>query len=242
MSSVRAFWESLQDRLMFLPPMPEQADPLALMALLLVAGLLAGEGLYRMAGLSRIVGYVLAGALAGPRKLIVDVFGTTLRTVGMTLAPFNAWVVLKGMETLSIRMKAQSEAALAVARWLEAHPAVARVHYPGLPSHPQHALAMAQQSGQGGAVVSFDVKARTPEEARAAAFKVLDSTAVLSIATNLGDTKTIITHPASTSHGRLSEAQRQASGIGQGLVRLSVGLEHVDDITDDLQRGLGQLA
>lgn len=183
-------------------------------------------------------GRVMAGALCGRNALIVDVFGATMRAAGMTLAPFNAWVVLKGLETLSLRMKAQSEAALAVARWLERHPAVARVHYPGLASHPQHALAMAQQSGLGGAVVSFDVRAETPEAARAAAFQVIDSTRVLSIATNLGDTKSIITHPATTSHGRLTEAQRQAAGIGQGLIRLAVGLEHVDDITDDLQRGL----
>jgi len=149
--------------------------------------------------------------------------------------------VLKGMETLHLRMKAQSEATLAVGRWLEAHPAVARVHYPGLASHPQHALAMAQQSGLGGAVLSFDVRAEGAEAARAAAFQVIDSTRVLSIATNLGDTKSIITHPATTSHGRLTEAQRQAAGIGQGLIRLAVGLEHVDDITDDLQRGLGAL-
>jgi O-succinylhomoserine sulfhydrylase len=183
-------------------------------------------------------GRVMAGALCGRNALIVDVFGATMRAAGMTLAPFNAWVVLKGLETLNLRMKAQSEAALAVARWLEQHPAVARVHYPGLASHPQHALAMAQQSGLGGAVVSFDVRAETPEAARAAAFQVIDSTRVLSIATNLGDTKSIITHPATTSHGRLTEAQRQAAGIGQGLIRLAVGLEHVDDITDDLQRGL----
>ncbi len=186
-------------------------------------------------------GRVMAGALCGPNRLIVDVFGPTLRTAGMTLAPFNAWVVLKGLETLALRMKAQSEAALQVARWLEAHPAVSRVYFPALPSHPQHELAMAQQSGLGGAVVSFDVRAATPEQARAAAFHVIDSTRVLSIATNLGDTKSLITHPASTSHGRLSEAQRQAAGIGQGLIRLSVGLEHVDDITDDLQRGLQSL-
>ncbi|MEK8048975.1 O-succinylhomoserine sulfhydrylase [Ideonella sp. DXS22W] len=186
-------------------------------------------------------GRVMSGALCGASKQIVDVFGPTLRTAGMTLAPFNAWVALKGMETLYLRMKAQSEAALAVARWLEAHPAVARVYYPGLASHPQHALAMRQQSGLGGAVVSFDVKADSPEAARAAAFQVIDSTRVLSIATNLGDTKTIITHPATSSHGRLTEAQRQAAGIGQGLIRVAVGLEHVDDITDDLQRGLSQL-
>jgi O-succinylhomoserine sulfhydrylase len=186
-------------------------------------------------------GRVMAGALCGPRRLIHDVFGPTLRTAGMTLAPFNAWVVLKGLETLALRMKAQSEAALAVAQWLERHPAVSRVYYPGLQSHPQHALAMRQQSGLGGAVLSFDMRADDAEAARKNAFHVIDSTRVLSIATNLGDTKSIITHPATTSHGRLSEAQRQAVGIGQGMVRLAVGLEHVADITDDLQRGLGSL-
>jgi len=183
-------------------------------------------------------GRVMAGALCGPRKLVVDAFGPVLRTAGMTLSPFNAWVVLKGLETLAIRMKAQSESALAVARWLERQPAVARAYYPSLESHPQHALAMRQQSGQGGAVLSFDLRGDTPEQAREAAFRVIDSTRVLSIATNLGDTKSIITHPATTSHGRLTEAQRRAAGIGQGLLRLSVGLEHVDDITDDLYRGL----
>jgi O-succinylhomoserine sulfhydrylase len=186
-------------------------------------------------------GRVMAGALCGARSLIHDVFGPTLRTAGMTLAPFNAWVVLKGLETLALRMKAQSEAALAVAQWLERQGAVARVYYPGLESHPQHALAMRQQSGQGGAVLSFDVRADGAEAARVAAFRVIDSTRVLSIATNLGDTKSLISHPATTSHGRLSEAQRQAVGIGQGMIRLSVGLEHVDDITDDLRRGLETL-
>ena len=184
-------------------------------------------------------GRVMAGALCTSDKLVREVFSPVVRTAGMTLSPFNAWVVLKGLETLSLRMKAQSEATLTVARWLEAHPAVARVYYPGLVSHPQHALAMAQQSGLGGAVLSFNVRADKPEAARAAAFQVIDSTRVLSIATNLGDTKSIITHPATTSHGRLTEAQRLATGIGQGMVRLAVGLEHVDDITDDLQRGLG---
>ena len=186
-------------------------------------------------------GRVMAGALCGAGRLIHDVFGPTLRTVGMTLSPFNAWVVLKGLETLSIRMKAQSAAALTVARWLERHPAVARVYYPGLPSHPQHALAMRQQLGQGGAVLSFDVKTAGAEAARAAAFHVVDRTRVISIATNLGDTKTLISHPATTSHGRLSEEQRQAVGIGQGMLRLAVGLDHVDDITEDLQRGLDTL-
>ena len=186
-------------------------------------------------------GRVMAGALCGPSRLICDVFGPTLRTAGMTLAPFNAWVVLKGMETLGLRMKAQSQATLAVARWLAQQPAVAQVYYPGLASHPQHDLAMRQQSGLGGAVLSFDLRGDDAQAARVAAFQVIDSTRVLSIATNLGDTKSIITHPATTSHGRLTEAQRQATGIGQGLIRLAVGLEHVDDITDDLQRGLGRL-
>ena len=187
-------------------------------------------------------GRVMAGALCGPSKLIVDVFGPIVRTAGMTLSPFNAWVVLKGLETLGIRMQAQCANALAVARWLEKHPAVTRVYYPGLESHPQHELAMRQQSGQGGAVVSFDVRGDTPESARANAFHVIDSTQVLSIATNLGDTKTIITHPATTSHGRLTEQQRQAAGIGQGLIRVAVGLEYIDDIEADLLRGLDTLA
>ena len=187
-------------------------------------------------------GRVMAGALCGPSKLIVDVFGPIVRTAGMTLSPFNAWVVLKGLETLGIRMQAQCANALAVAGWLEQQPAVTRVYYPGLESHPQHELAMRQQSGQGGAVVSFDVRGDTPESARANAFHVIDSTQVLSIATNLGDTKTIITHPATTSHGRLTEQQRQAAGIGQGLIRIAVGLEYLGDIEADLLRGLDTLA
>ena len=186
-------------------------------------------------------GRVMAGAICGPSKLIVDVFGPVVRTAGMTLSPFNAWVVLKGLETLGIRMQAQCANALAFARWLEQQPAVTRVYYPGLQSHPQHELAMRQQSGQGGAVVSFDVRGNDPATARANAFHVIDSTQVLSIATNLGDTKTIITHPATTSHGRLTEEQRQAAGIGQGLIRVAVGLEYIGDIQDDLLRGLDTL-
>lgn len=186
-------------------------------------------------------GRVMAGAICGPSKLIVDVFGPVVRTAGMTLSPFNAWVVLKGLETLGIRMQAQCANALAVARWLETQPGVARVYYPGLASHPQHELAMRQQSGQGGAVVSFDVVGNDPDTARANAFHVINSTRVLSIATNLGDTKTIITHPGTTSHGRLTEVQRQAAGIGQGLIRVAVGLEHIEDIKADLLRGLGTL-
>ena len=183
----------------------------------------------------------MAGAICGPSRLIVDVFGPVVRTAGMALSPFNAWIVLKGMETLGIRMQAQCANALIVAKFLESHPAVKRVHYPGLVSHPQHALAMRQQSGLGGAVVSFDVHGDTPETARANAFHVIDSTRVVSIATNLGDTKSIITHPGTTSHGRLSEAQRQAAGIGQSLIRLAVGLEHAGDIQADLLRGLDTL-
>jgi len=187
-------------------------------------------------------GRVMAGALCTRQALVDEKFLPVLKSAGMTLAPFNAWVVLKGLETLDIRVRAQSANALALAEWLQAHPAVERVYYPGLSSHPQHALAMAQQSGVGGAVLSFAVKAAGAEAARAGAFWVLDSLQVLSLATNLGDTKTMAAHPASTSHGRLTEAQRQAAGIGQGLVRVAVGLEHIDDIKADLARGLDTLA
>ncbi|MDP2369918.1 O-succinylhomoserine sulfhydrylase [Rhodoferax sp.] len=183
-------------------------------------------------------GRVIAGALCASRQLIDEKFLPVMRSAGLTLSAFNAWVVLKGMETLSIRMQAQSANALALANWLQQQPEVARVHYPGLASHPQHELAMRQQSGLGGAVVSFDVKASDPAQARQRAFHVIDSTRVCSITTNLGDTKTTITHPASTSHGRITEAQRQAAGIGQGLIRIAVGLEHTNDLTTDLARGL----
>jgi O-succinylhomoserine sulfhydrylase len=183
-------------------------------------------------------GRVMAGALCGSRKLVQEVLLPVMRSAGMTLSPFNAWVVLKGMETLGIRMEAQSARALEMARWLEAQPQVARVFYPGLPSHPQHALAMAQQSGKGGAVLSFELKAANPEEARRRAFHVLDAARTVSLCTNLGDVKTLISHPASTSHGRLTEAQRQSAGVTQGLVRLAVGLEHVPDLQADLARAL----
>lgn len=186
-------------------------------------------------------GRVMAGAICCTQKQRNELFLPVIRTAGMVLAPFNAWVLLKGMETLALRVKAQSEATLAVAKWLEAQPQVARVFYPGLPSHAQHELAMRQQSGQGGAVLSFEVKAPDVDTARKNAFHVLDSMQVLSLCTNLGDTKTLAAHPASTSHGRLSEAQRQLAGIGQGLIRVAVGLEHLDDITADLARGLNAL-
>jgi O-succinylhomoserine sulfhydrylase len=182
-------------------------------------------------------GRVIAGAVCGPADLLEAKFVPTMRSAGMSLSPFNAWVVLKGLETLSIRLHAQSHAALELALWLEAQPGVEAVFHPSLPSHPQHALAMAQQSGLGGAVVSFAVRGE-----RAGAFHVIDSTRVCSITANLGDTKTTITHPSSTTHGRLSEVQRQAAGITQGLIRVAVGLDHLEDIKADLARGLGTLA
>lgn len=186
-------------------------------------------------------GRVIAGALCGTKDLIQSKLIPVMRSAGMSLSPFNAWVVLKGMETLGIRMEAQSARALALAQWLETHPAVERVYYPGLKSHPQHELAMRQQSGMGGAVLSFDVKGSNSAEARARAFHVIDSTQLMSVTANLGDVKTIITHPASTSHGRLTEAQRSDAGIRQNLVRVAVGLEHIDDLKADLLRGLDTL-
>ncbi|MEN9768614.1 MAG: hypothetical protein RLZZ180_244 [Pseudomonadota bacterium] len=187
-------------------------------------------------------GRVLAGALCCSQALIDEKFMPVLRSAGMTLSPFNAWVVLKGLETLGLRMKAQSAQALGLAHWLAQQPQIARVHYPGLPEHPQHELAMRQQGGVGGAVISFDVGGASPEQARSRAFAVLDHLQVLSLSTNLGDTKSLVAHPASTSHGRLSEEQRQAAGISQGLIRIAVGLEHLDDIQADLDRGLASLA
>ena len=181
-------------------------------------------------------GRVIAGALCGPAELIDAKFVPVMRSAGLTLSPFNAWVVLKGLETLSVRMQAQSARALELARWLEAHAEVERVFYPGLASHPQHALAMAQQAGVGGAVVTFVVRG-----GRTAAFSVIDATEVCSITTNLGDTKTTVSHPASTSHGRLSEEQRAAAGITQGMIRVAVGLDDVEDIRVDLNRGLAAL-
>jgi O-succinylhomoserine sulfhydrylase len=186
-------------------------------------------------------GRVMAGALCTSEKLIKEKLLPVMKNSGMVLSPFNAWVVLKGLETLDIRMRAQSAHAHAMAHWLEQHPAVSCVYYPGLASHPQHDLALKQMSGMGGAVLSFDVKAADPQQGRARAFHVLDSLRTLSLCTNLGDTKTLLTHPASTSHGKLSEDQRQAAGIGQGMIRLAAGLEHLDDMKADLLRGLDTL-
>lgn len=176
-------------------------------------------------------GRVLGGAVCGGKALVEEVF-KFLRTAGPTLSPFNAWVILKGLETLQIRMQAQSANALELARRLEAHPAVARVFYPGLPSHPQHALALRQQTS-GGAIVAFEVSG-----GREAAWRVIDQCRLLSITANLGDVKTTLTHPASTTHGRITPEARAESGITEGLLRIAVGLEAVDDIESDLLRGL----
>lgn len=176
-------------------------------------------------------GRVLGGAICANKAIIEKVF-VFLRTTGPTLSAFNAWVLGKGLETLGIRMRAQSAAALELARWLEAHPAVERVYYPGLPSHPQYGLAQRQQSG-GGAIVSFEVKG-----GKDAAWRVVDSCQLLSITANLGDTRTTLTHPATTTHGRITPEARAAAGIKDNLLRMAVGLESVDDIRNDLSRGL----
>ena len=176
-------------------------------------------------------GRVLGGAVLGSRKLMEPIFGF-LRTAGPTMSAFNAWIFLKGLETLKVRMDAHSANSLELARWLEAQPNVARVYYPGLPSHPQHALAMKQQKS-GGGIVSFEVRG-----GRDAAWRVIDNTRLISITANLGDTKTTITHPASTTHGRIAPEARAAAGITDGLIRIAVGLEAVVDIQRDLTRGL----
>ena len=183
-------------------------------------------------------GRVIAGAICASKQMVEEKFLPVMRSAGMSLSPFNAWVVLKGMETLSLRMQAQSQRALELATWLESHPQVERVYYPGLKSHPQHALAMAQQSGLGGALLAFDIRGGQPEMGRSRAFHVIDLTKLCSITANLGDTKTTITHPASTTHGRMTEEQQLAVGIRPRLIRISVGLEHVNDLKADLLRGL----
>jgi len=177
-------------------------------------------------------GRVLGGAVLGSKALLMEHVFPFMRTAGPSLSPFNAWVILKGMETLELRMLAQSERALALARWLESRPQVARVFHPGLPSHPQHELAARQQRA-GGAVVSFEVKG-----GREAAWRVIDATQLISITGNLGDVKSTITHPASTTHGRLTPEARAAAGITEGLIRVSVGLESEADLQRDLSRGL----
>ena len=179
-------------------------------------------------------GRALGGAVVGSHKLLEEVNGV-IRTLGNSMSPFNAWIFLKGLETLNIRMKAHCENAQKLAEWLEQHDNVEKVYYAGLPNHPGHELAKKQQKGFGG-VVSFVVK-----NGRQGAWHVIDSTKFLSITSNLGDVKSTITHPATTSHGRMSDEAKQAAGIVEGLIRVSVGLEDIDDIIYDLKRGLDQL-
>ncbi|MBZ9537577.1 O-succinylhomoserine sulfhydrylase [Modicisalibacter tunisiensis] len=179
-------------------------------------------------------GRAIGGAVVGRDKELEEVFGV-VRTCGPCLSPFNAWIFLKGLETLSLRMRAHCDNALALARWLEAHPAVERVHYSGLESHPQHALARQQQSGFG-AVLGVEIRGE-----REGAWSVIDATQLMSITGNLGDVKTTITHPATTTHGRLSDEQKASAGIREGLIRIAVGLEALDDLKADLARGLDPL-
>ena len=179
-------------------------------------------------------GRALGGAVLGDKERVgKDVYGI-LRNGGITMSPFNAWIFLKGLETLSLRMKAHCDNAMQLAQWLTTHPNIAAVHYPGLASHPQHELAQRQQSGFGG-IVSFVVNG-----GQYAAWKVIDATQLLSITANLGDAKSTITHPATTTHGRLTPEQKATAGIADGLIRVSVGLEHIRDIQRDLARGLGE--
>ncbi len=181
-------------------------------------------------------GRCVGGAVVGDRQRVgTDIYGF-LRTAGPTMSPFNAWVFLKGLETLQLRMRAHSATALQLAQWLETQPAVERVYYPGLPSHPQHELAKRQQSGFGG-IVSFELRG-----GRQAAWRLIDATQLISITANLGDAKTTITHPATTTHGRLTPQERERAGIGEGLIRISAGLEEAADLQADLERGLRQLA
>ncbi|MFZ9110065.1 MAG: O-succinylhomoserine sulfhydrylase [Burkholderiaceae bacterium] len=181
-------------------------------------------------------GRVLGGAVAGP-KALVDQIRAVVRTCGPSMSAFNAWVLHRSMETLALRMKAHSESALALAAWLEQHPSVGRVFYPGLASHPQHALAMRQQSS-GGAIVSFELKADNETQAQERAFRLVNAVSIFSRTGNLGDTRSIITHPASTTHGRISEEARARAGIRQSLIRLAVGLETLEDLKTDLSQGL----
>lgn len=177
-------------------------------------------------------GRCVGGAIVGPELLMKNEIYDILRTAGPTMSPFNAWIFLKGLETLSLRMRAHCDNALALARWLETQPTVEKIHYLGLPNHPQHALARQQQNGFGG-IVSFEVRG-----GKTAAWRIIDATQMISITANLGDTKTTITHPATTTHGRLTPEERQIAGISDGLIRVSVGLENIEDIQADLACGL----
>ena len=196
--------------------------------LLLGADIVVHSATKYLDGQGRCVG----GAVVGAESLVGDAVYGFLRTCGPSMSPFNAWVFLKGLETLSLRMQAHCRSAARLAEWLQQQPAVKRVFYPGLASHPQHALAARQQTGFGG-IVSFEL-----EGGQAAAWKLIDATRICSITANLGDTKTTITHPATTTHGRLTPEQRAEAGISDGLVRIAVGLETLDDLRADLARGL----
>lgn len=177
-------------------------------------------------------GRCVGGAVVGNEQLVgTEIFGF-LRSAGPSMSPFNAWVFLKGLETLELRMRAHSAAALTLAQWLEQQPGVRKVHYAGLASHPQHALARCQQSGFGG-IIAFEV-----EQGRAGAWACIDAARLMSITANLGDVKTTITHPSSTTHSRITAEERERAGITEGLLRVSVGLEDVEDLKADLQRGL----
>jgi O-succinylhomoserine sulfhydrylase len=184
-------------------------------------------------------GRVVGGAVLGTKALIREQLLPVLRTTGPSMSPFNAWVLLKGLETLALRMRAQSAAAQQLAEWLEQQPGVARVYYPGLASHPQAALAARQQS-MGGAVLAFELDGDGADERRARAWRLIDGTEVMSITGNLGDTRTTITHPATTTHGRLTPEARARAGITEGLVRIAVGLESVADLQADLARAFGR--
>ena len=190
-------------------------------------------------------GRCVGGAVVVKDESLYKELVVMMRTCGPTLSPFNAWTFISGLETLSLRMLAHSDNALKLAKWLAAHPAVERVNYPGLPSHPDHDRARSQQNGYAiteqasafGGIVSFEVRG-----GRTGAWQVIDSTRFMSITANLGDAKTTITHPATTTHGRLTDEQRARAGIRDGLIRVSVGLEHVDDMIADLKAGLDALA
>ncbi len=182
-------------------------------------------------------GRVLGGAILGNQTILKEKILPILRTTGPSLSAFNAWILYKGLETLQIRMEKQSDNALMIAKWLENHPKIRKVFYPGLPSHPQYTLACQQQK-TGGAIISFEIEGQTPEQSRKNAWKVIDNTQFLSITANLGDTRTTITHPATTTHGRITPEARQAAGIQENLIRIAIGLENPHDICHDLETGL----
>ena len=185
-------------------------------------------------------GRCLGGAVVGAKPQMDEVLGF-VRSAGACMSPFNAWVFLKGLETLSLRMSAQSARTLELAQWLETQPGIARVHYAGLPNHPQHALAAKQQSAFG-AVMSIEVEDAAGNRDRQAAWRFIDATRLISITANLGDVKTTVTHPATTTHGRVSEEEKQRAGVTENLIRLAIGLESVADLKADLSRGLKALA